>query len=561
MIKNSELARGNIVSITGALHSDYEGQRAILPQWKRGMSNYSGRITSGSDDCIGFPHAYGVHDDLIINASWSAGVGVYKLNNDGSFTNIYNNTDPSGAYGDANNQSIVLHKPSKKFVIMSYDNNGYSIWNYAPCFSGNDPILVESGGTFMNTGGSAVADVGSSYYSGLSIAGDWVYGVDESATHYKAIVRRNIVTDAQERIDFTTQKVEGSATIDRNGYRGTVFYDSINDRMYYQTYYNANMTCITAASTGTPLAVWCDMGDAGLGDDAYEQGIFIIDPINEPNIMTVGCSSRHAHVNITPCFTGSSPTVLGQMYTEDAATGARFGNYFRGGVQNQAVTDEHSERNPLFPDMVPTAPDRGRNMLDGWMDLDNYRLVGVYRHNTITEDTSTGGRGRSYRSDYGQPIFRMQSADNTYYWVKLGYGYDGHSYTSWSNDIGNGLVGNWQSEYGTYTLTNSQNIDFVSVSTNGHYIPSGCSISYFVSNNNGENWYPYTAADNEYHTFSSLGTQLRVKYVATGLANKSPYKISSTNDTISYGTLYESIKDATVPYKVSRKRLKGKKNN
>ena len=560
MIKNQSLTRTDIQSITGAVANDYEGQRNIIPAWKRGMSNKTSQYSEGSDDLIGFPHGYGVHGDLIIHASWAAGLGVVKVNNDGSFTRVYSNTDPSGAYGDANNQSIVLHKPSKKFVIMSYDNNGYSIWNYAPCFSGNAPTLVESGGTFMSAGGSAVADVGSSYYSGLSIAGDWVYGVDESATHYKAILRRDITDDSVEKIDFTTSQRSGSATIDRNGYRGTLFYDEVNDRMFYCTYYNANMTVIYDASTSSPSVVWVDLADAGLGNDAYEQGLFIPDPVNAPNVLIVGCNSRHAKIDMSRCLTGTqAPVVTSQYYTEDGANGQRYGNYFRAGGQVQSITNEHSIRNPGFSNFCPTTSDRGRNMLDGWIDQDNDKIVGVYRHDSTTEDTTTGGRGRSYRSDYGTPIFRMQSADGTFWWIKLGYGYDGHTYVSWSNDIGNGLIGNWEIIYGAFTLDNSANVDFVHLEKTGHYTPGGCSLSYYVSNNNGSTWETYSATGSSYHTFTSSGTQLRIKYTAVGQSDKAPYKLAPTFDYISYGSLYESVKDATVPYKVSRKKIRGKK--
>ena len=150
MIKTEELSRDYIRSIIGAIANDYDGQRAIVPQFKRGMSNRTGYMNSGTDDVIGFPHGYGIDKNLIIHASWSGGLGVHKLEDDGSITNIYNNTDPSGGYGDANNQSIVLHRPSKKFVIMSYDNNGYSIWDYSPCFNNEAPSSASSLTTRVN---------------------------------------------------------------------------------------------------------------------------------------------------------------------------------------------------------------------------------------------------------------------------------------------------------------------------------------------------------------------------------------------------------------------------
>jgi uncharacterized protein YxeA len=100
----------------------------------------------------------------------------------------------------------------------------------------------------------------------------------------------------------------------------------------------------------------------------------------------------------------------------------------------------------------------------------------------------------------------------------------------------------------------------VHLETVGHYTPSGCSFSYYVSNNNGSTWETYNASADGYHMFSSSGTQLRVKYSATGQSDKAPYKMSSSYDVVSYGSLYESVKDATIPYKVTRKKIRGKKS-
>jgi hypothetical protein len=153
----------------------------------------------------------------------------------------------------------------------------------------------------------------------------------------------------------------------------------------------------------------------------------------------------------------------------------------------------------------------------------------------------------------------MRSTNGTPYWIKLGYGYDGHSFKVWTDDIGNGLVGNWEVEYGTYTLDGNANIDFVNLGLVDHYTPSGCSLSVYVSNNNGSTWELYTASDDDHHMFNSTGHQLRVKYLASGQEDKAPYKLASAFDTATYGTLYESLKDVTIPYKVTRKKIRGRK--
>ena len=42
----------------------------------------------------------------------------------------------------------------------------------------------------------------------------------------------------------------------------------------YGKFYNANFVLVLDASTANPRTVWCDMADAGQGDDGYEHGFF-----------------------------------------------------------------------------------------------------------------------------------------------------------------------------------------------------------------------------------------------------------------------------------------------
>ena len=59
--------------------------------------------------------------------------------------------------------------------------------------------------------------------------------------------------------------------------------------------------------------------------------------------------------------------------------------------------------------------------------------------------------------------------------------------------------------------------------------------------------------------FHHAGTQLRIKYIADGQIDKGAYKMSNMYDFAVYGTLYASMKDITIPYKLTRKRIRGKK--
>ena len=58
----------------------------------------------------------------------------------------------------------------------------------------------------------------------------------------------------------------------------------------------------------------------------------------------------------------------------------------------------------------------------------------------------------------------MASANGTKYWVQMGYGADGHRFMVWNDTDDPQLYrGNWEVIYGTFTLDNSANIDYVQV--------------------------------------------------------------------------------------------------
>lgn len=571
MIKSKKLERGNIKNIVGAVSNDYLGQIAIVPAWKRGMSNYVYRHGSYGDNVIGFPSAYEVDGDLLFTVGWGDGFSVQRLNDDGTFTRIFGETyflyrDTTSVYHHM--QSIAIDKVNKKGVAMTYNVDGYTTFDYSGCLNGGTNFVKDPRPShqypqrFIGGASNAVnlSSVGLYYTSGLVSAGEWIYAGEYDARHYQKYPRRNLRTGEEQLLTWEVYGKAGTANDDRNGYRQTLFYDDVNDRVFFCDYYGANFMMVEKASTESPELVWCDMGDAGMGSNAYEQALFIPDPVNQPNLMYIGATSRIAYIDITPCFTGAKPTVLKQFYTEDANRGAAFNVLFRAGTKYQSTNGDATDKIDSDPYFCPTSADRGRNMLDGWIDFDNSMIVGVYRHDNTTEDTVTGGRGRSYRADYSSPVFKMYSTNGIPYWIKLGYSYDGNVLTVWDNETGRGLIGSWEVEYGTYTLDNSSNIDFVHLSVADHYAPSGCSLSYYVSNNDGATWEAYSATGDNSHTFSSQGNKLRIKYVGVGQETKAPYKMSSTYDYISYGTLYESVKDATVPYKVTRKRIRGKKS-
>lgn len=576
MFKATSITRSNIISITGALMNDYRGQNAIVPVWKRGMSNCI--INSGSGDydggdrVIGGWNGYEVDGDLIFTVGWGDGFAVRRLNNDGTMTRLFYDSnflwrDTSITYNHL--QAVAIDKINKKGVVMTYNVYGYTTFDYSGLMNGGttfvkDPRPSHSNPHFFigsqDTGNGYIRRVGNAYVGGSCAAGEWIYAHDHDATHYYKVMRRNLRTGEEQRLDTRTDiKLDGTATTDRAGYRGWICYDEVNDRIFYCTYYSANFTLVLNASTSSPKSVWVDMGDAGMGTHGYEFGLFVEDPVNNPNVVWIGAESRIAKIDMTPCFTGSKPTVLAQRYTEDGNRANQYGVLFRAGTKYQGLNGDAMDKSPLDSSFLPITSDRGFALLDGWIDQDNDRIVAVYRHDNTTEDTSSWGRGRSYRSDYGCNVFRMRSANGTPYWIKLGYGYDGHSIKVWTDDYGNKMAENWQVVFGTFTLDNSANVDFVFWNRTDYFAPSGCSVQFFVSNNNGSTWEAYSGTDSSEHHFSTTGTQLRLKVVGKGTEYKNAYKMSANKDNIIFGTQYAAQKDPAVKTKIARYRIRGKK--
>ena len=576
MFTATSLERSKILEIIGAAANDYGGQVAIVPVQKRGMSNVHVSSSSGEYDggerCIGFTNSYEIDGDLMFTVGWGDGFAVRRLNDDGTMTKLYHDDnflwrDTTLTYNHIT--SVAIDKVNKLGVVMTYNVEGYTTFDYSGCVNGGSTFVKDPRPTHSNpdtfigsqdTAGGYVNRVGSSYFSGLVAAGEWIYAGDHDAHHYKKIMRRNLRTGAEERIqaDDSANMYPGSAPMDRNGYRNWMMYDEVNDRVLYGYYYNSNFALVLDASTASPKIVWCDMSDAGQGDDGYEQGWFIPDPKEAPNVFWVGTNSRISLVDVNPCFSGNTAKVLKQRYVESQTPGNNYAVQFRAGTKYQSdAAGQPTDKMPGYPNFVPTTGDRGKAMIPGWIDNDNDRIVALIRYNDVTNDGTSLGRGRNYRVDYGSNMTRMYSAKGTPWWIHTGYGADGHGFRIWSDTYKNELIGDWSITYGDYTLENSEAVNFVYWETIDWFIPSSCSLSYFVSNDAAATWENYVIGSN--HVFLKPGTSLRLKAVATGHPDKAPYKMSETKDIIVYGSMYAAAIDPSIKMKMTRFKLKGKK--
>ena len=93
MYKTVSLERSDINSIVGAIANDYSGQVAIVPVTKRGMSNTTVSSSSGQydggDRVIGWNNGYEIDGDLLFTVGWGDGFAVRRLNNDGTMTRLF----------------------------------------------------------------------------------------------------------------------------------------------------------------------------------------------------------------------------------------------------------------------------------------------------------------------------------------------------------------------------------------------------------------------------------------------------------------------------------------
>jgi hypothetical protein len=594
--KNTKITRSNIISITGAGMYEFDNY-TIGPVQKGGSGNTI--VSSGSgaydggDRVIGFHNGYDIDGDILMTAGWGDGVAFRRLNNDGSMTKLYHDNyalyrDTTSTYNHM--QSVAMAKSAGKAVVMSYNVYGYSIFDYRGAKDGttnsgevirearpshtNPTDFIDPSGTNSRSNGY-VRRVGYWYAGGLVAAGNWVYASEhDGGRHYKKFPRRNLSTGTQEFLDGAgSDRYSGSAANDRNGYRAFLSYDEVNDRVYYLDYEgNGAFTVILDASTSTPETLYCDLEDTVAGSNSdytqngycRESGLFVPDPASEPNVVIIPGYDYVLKVDYTNCFSGSAPYVTDRFYIRNYENGIDLNSIARFGTKFQKTSGTPMDKMPGYAgEWVPMSGDRGYGKVDGgFLDLSTFKIYNVRTLSNYQEDTSSvyGGsaRGRSWQSDYGVNPVLMSSANGTKYWIRMGYGGDGHSFRIWSEATNpTQLCGNWEVVFGTFTLDNSAKVDMVFVGGLSDFvIPSNCGLSVYVSNNNGTNWETYDKDSGEAHVFSTTGTQLRVKLTASGHPNKAPFLQSKMGLVVDFGSMHDAAKDTNIKYKVTRKKLR-----
>ena len=150
MFKATSVSKSNIKTIIGCASNNYSGQVAIVPVTKRGMSNVT--VSSGSgeydggDRLIGYTTAFEIDEDLLFTVGWGDGFAVRRLNDDGSMTRLFYDSnflwrDSGSTYNHI--QSICIDKINKKGVVMTYNVNGYTTFDYSGLMNGGSTFVKD----------------------------------------------------------------------------------------------------------------------------------------------------------------------------------------------------------------------------------------------------------------------------------------------------------------------------------------------------------------------------------------------------------------------------------
>ena len=217
--KTQKISRSNIVSITNAGMNSYGGQQAIIPQFKGGYGttvvNSSGGEYDGGDRVIGFPNGFEVDGDLLFTVGWGDGLAVRRLNNDGSMTRLFYESnflyrDTTSTYNHL--QSVAIDTTNKLGVAMTYNVDGYTTFDYSGLMNGGTTFVKDARPThsnpqrFIQTGSLNISSVGLYYTSGLVAAGEWIYAGEYDNRHVSAMIAWTFFGDRLSGM-FSNEKI------------------------------------------------------------------------------------------------------------------------------------------------------------------------------------------------------------------------------------------------------------------------------------------------------------------------------------------------------------------
>ncbi len=160
-IKVHEVVPGDVISSSKILFNQYEGTSLITPLFKARDNNptQTGAIKPSMHGSVQ------IDGDLILLASWTGGMGVYRVNNDGTISTLYTDSQPANSY--ANWNCVAMDKTDGLLWIGSYANPGIQEYTYSGVQNQGEGSVVKNETSPTYNLGVATYDSGYAYWNGL----------------------------------------------------------------------------------------------------------------------------------------------------------------------------------------------------------------------------------------------------------------------------------------------------------------------------------------------------------------------------------------------------------
>jgi len=527
-ISSFSLSSSNVTSNTNCIASSGFNGNFIIPNWKK---NQNGKIYNGNGDYSStYPQSrkdHGDHTgtgdnpitpeclfidtdctggDLIITGSWGEGLGIRRLDSDGTPYLLYGDRRFSETtYRDNYNHisSMAVDTTNKKIYMGTAwtSNCGLIIVDYSDYedsdtwvdLSANGKTSFHCNGTIdgtSTTSGWQADQVGSHYFNGMALAGNWLYFTSYVNSYHgeaHGAQRFNVNTFEYEELDELNQT---------SGYlrRGHVWYDEPRDRMFINSFYGNCFHVVTNASSDTNA----ESINIGQYSDNRDSG-FVLDD-DDSNIVYNFTNDRIRKIDISDALlkNGDDGDQLSDYYDP------KFGVAY---LKLAAPTGTS--------DFMQVIADRGWHRNNSYVDYDNNRVVGLLKDNN-------GVSIPNYLFyDYGNWTRRVKSNDGTYYDIISGYGWHGSQYWVWADGEGTGFEESSEVIFGNFALSGDSDITDIYFPNLEVVTKSGCSCNITVSNNNGSSYESYTVGS--LHTFSTTGNVVKIKVSFTNPADKACY--------------------------------------
>ncbi|MGD9697600.1 hypothetical protein [Acinetobacter sp.] len=490
----------NIISSSTMFYTDYIGQTVFSAQWKARDNNAILAFAGYGDACIS-ASTLRVDGDLLISSGWNDGFAVKRINNNGSITHLWYEYQPFSS------TSLVLDTARGKAYsggpayngIVEYDYSAYKNGGAGPGIKGRTLTVAANNLPFDKPGRN--------YWNGLEFSGNYLYILGVNTTGLTTAMRWNVVTEQSDNLAVINYRNGG-----RSG--GSIYYSADTDRIYYRWVNDGEMWVVTNASKAqddpiSPARAFnIRFNDVGLGLHCYQA--MSAESTENPNHVFVGGVHLFAELDITPCLNESTP---GLPIRLSGISSSSWYDY------NLWSNFEFITPDPVYKgDLIIMLSCQGYVEAHGWWDKE-YNMPVVARQVENWHNSEDG-----LRYDYGGERALATTTDGTKYWVYTGYANsDGYSFHVFPESYGNVLEPHAEIVFGTFGLSNGGPVGQVKIDslTDGMYIPSGCTVNYYLSSNNGVSWESFDPSGA--HTFSTAGNQVRLKIVMDGFPYKMPH--------------------------------------